>query len=110
MKKSVTDTDTCHTVLRQGCLHEVVTVTLETQRCSGGYFIQGNVSVKLQFPCMRCSCVFEHPIEEDFEIWANPKIKSWDECIDLAEVPFPPTVRYLDLTEVTDMSVALSIH
>lgn len=63
--------------------------------------MKGDVSVNVKFECNRCGTLFDHPIRSQFSIWANRKIRSMEECIDVNEVPFPPSVGYLDITQVT---------
>jgi len=88
-----------------GCRHEIVTVAFDTERCSGGSFLRGEVSVKLKFRCSQCSKIFEHPIRSPFELWANHRIKSMDECVGMEEVPFPPSAGYLDITQSVVMAI-----
>lgn len=78
-----------------------MTVLLDVQRCSGGSFLKGEVIVNLQLQCNRCGQPFSHPIHSHFKAWANPKINTIEESLDLNEIPFPPKANYLDITEAS---------
>eukprot|EP00210_Caulerpa_lentillifera_P001981 g1899.t1 len=84
---------------------EKITVLLDVQRCSGGSFLKGEVSVNLRLQCSRCGNLFSHPVHSHFEIWANPKLNNIEESLDMNEIPFPPSANYLDITEVIGIAI-----